>query len=99
MVFGNNWTELEILERGEWLTFFLLNPTATGPAPEVVCRDVGSCLKDVSETEVFDAVVCGGTLGIFVAAALALKGFKVAVVEKGRLQGVCYISGQFLRNV
>lgn len=61
--------------------------SATGPAPQVVCRDVGSCLKDVSETEVFDAVVCGGTLGIFVAAALALKGFKVVVVEKGRLQG------------
>eukprot|EP00250_Pteridium_aquilinum_P013578 c21433_g1_i1 orf=668-2395(-) len=61
--------------------------SAMGPAPEVVYRDLGSCLNDAPETEVYDAVVCGGTLGIFVAAALALKGFKVVVIEKGRLQG------------
>lgn len=35
----------------------------------------------------FDVVVCGGTLGIFMATALQRKGFKVCVVERGPLQG------------
>ena len=35
----------------------------------------------------YDVVVCGGTLGIFVATALALKGHSVAVVEGGKLRG------------
>lgn len=35
----------------------------------------------------YDAVICGGTLGIFVAAALQMQGFKVAVVERRLLQG------------
>lgn len=37
---------------------------------------------------VFDVVVCGGTLGVFLATALALRGMKVAIVEKGPLRGV-----------
>ena len=32
-------------------------------------------------------VVCGGTLGIFLAAALQLAGLRVAVVERGPLVG------------
>lgn len=35
----------------------------------------------------FDVVVCGGTLGIFLAVALKKKGFEVAVVERGLLAG------------
>ncbi|GMH43080.1 hypothetical protein BSKO_11002 [Bryopsis sp. KO-2023] len=35
----------------------------------------------------FDAIVCGGTLGIFVACALQIRGLKVAVVERGPLRG------------
>ncbi|KAJ1459560.1 hypothetical protein M885DRAFT_434786, partial [Pelagophyceae sp. CCMP2097] len=35
----------------------------------------------------YDAVVLGGTLGIFVAAALARRGLKVAVIERGALVG------------
>ncbi|KAI5083974.1 hypothetical protein GOP47_0000143 [Adiantum capillus-veneris] len=61
--------------------------SVTGPVPEVVRRDAGSCTKTISEAEVYDAVVCGGTLGIFVAAVLSIKGFKCAVIEKGKLQG------------
>lgn len=30
----------------------------------------------------YDAVVCGGVLGLFVALGLQLKGFRVCVVEK-----------------
>ncbi|MCO5609180.1 hypothetical protein L7F22_063403 [Adiantum nelumboides] len=72
------------------LTVFrnLIGPIeATGPAPEVVRREVGTSSNAANETEVYDAVVCGGTLGIFVAAVLSSKGFKVAVIEKGKLQG------------
>jgi len=32
-------------------------------------------------------VVCGGTLGVFLATTLALRGFKVALIEKGPLRG------------
>ncbi|CAN0355706.1 unnamed protein product, partial [Scytosiphon promiscuus] len=35
----------------------------------------------------FDVVVCGGTLGIFVATALQMRGFRVGVVERGPLLG------------
>lgn len=35
----------------------------------------------------FDAVVCGGTLGIFMAGALQNKGFRVCVVERDALKG------------
>eukprot|EP00522_Entomoneis_paludosa_P006055 CAMPEP_0172439352 /NCGR_PEP_ID=MMETSP1065-20121228/368_1 /TAXON_ID=265537 /ORGANISM="Amphiprora paludosa, Strain CCMP125" /LENGTH=1263 /DNA_ID=CAMNT_0013188027 /DNA_START=246 /DNA_END=4037 /DNA_ORIENTATION=+ len=35
----------------------------------------------------YDIVVCGGTLGIFFATALQLKGHKVCVVESGKLRG------------
>ena len=35
----------------------------------------------------WDVVVAGGTLGIFIAAALALRGWRVAVLERGYLRG------------
>lgn len=43
--------------------------------------------RSQEEEEVFDAVVCGGTLGVFLATVLALKGMKVAIVERGPLRG------------
>ncbi|XP_047310548.1 uncharacterized protein LOC124914110 isoform X2 [Impatiens glandulifera] len=39
----------------------------------------------VSET--FDVIVCGGTLGIFVATALSCKGLRVCIVERNILKG------------
>ncbi|CAN1220129.1 hypothetical protein LINPERPRIM_LOCUS1800 [Linum perenne] len=42
---------------------------------------------DENAIEKFDVVVCGGTLGIFVATALSAKGLRVAIVEKNVLQG------------
>jgi heterodisulfide reductase subunit A-like polyferredoxin len=47
--------------------------------------------EEQEEEQVFDAVVCGGTLGVFLATALALKGMKVAIVERGPLRGVPYL--------
>lgn len=46
--------------------------------------------SDLSEKAVgtFDVVVCGGTLGIFIATALSFKGLRVAIVERNILKGV-----------
>ncbi|KAF4394494.1 hypothetical protein G4B88_018644 [Cannabis sativa] len=35
----------------------------------------------------FDVIVCGGTLGVFIATALCSKGLRVAIVEKNVLKG------------
>lgn len=35
----------------------------------------------------WDVVICGGTLGIMLAASLAQQGWRVAVLERGRLRG------------
>jgi len=40
-----------------------------------------------SEQPVYDVIVAGGTLGVFVAASLATRGWRVAVVERGALRG------------
>ncbi|XP_058220370.1 uncharacterized protein LOC131330713 isoform X2 [Rhododendron vialii] len=37
--------------------------------------------------ETFDVIVCGGTLGIFIATALSCKGLRVGIVERGLLKG------------
>ncbi|XP_057460964.1 uncharacterized protein LOC130751375 isoform X4 [Actinidia eriantha] len=37
--------------------------------------------------ETFDVLVCGGTLGMFIATALSCKGLRVGVVERGILKG------------
>ena len=39
------------------------------------------------ETPEYDAVVCGGNIGILLATALVLKGLRVAVLEAGELRG------------
>ncbi|XP_024532173.1 uncharacterized protein LOC9640241 [Selaginella moellendorffii] len=68
--------------------WFRLRSRASGTIPEIVTRHDAQCPTNSREVSMaFDVVVCGGTLGIFFAAALALKGFKVAVVEKNVLRG------------
>ncbi|XAR55345.1 Lycopene beta-cyclase, partial [Bertholletia excelsa] len=39
------------------------------------------------EVETFDVLVCGGTLGIFIATALSCKGLRVGIVERNILKG------------
>lgn len=67
---------------------FLQTGPAAGPAPQFV-RSSGRSISATATTSspVFDVCVCGGTLGIFLAAALAQKGWKVAVVERGVVAG------------
>lgn len=36
----------------------------------------------------YDVLVCGGTLGIFIATALCARGLRVAIVERNVLKGV-----------
>lgn len=42
---------------------------------------------DDKAVETFDVLVCGGTLGIFIATALSSKGLRVGVVERNILKG------------
>ncbi|KAG2435517.1 hypothetical protein HYH02_011811 [Chlamydomonas schloesseri] len=56
---------------------------AAGPAPTFVSESP----QPLPAAPQYDVVVCGGTLGIFAAAALAARGLKVAVVERGPLRG------------
>lgn len=52
-------------------------------APEVVVNAGDQQLGEVD----FDVLICGGTLGILMGTALQLKGWRVAIVEQGKLQG------------
>lgn len=51
--------------------------------PAFVTERVGPLRKALD----YDVVICGGTLGIFLAAALQVKGVRTCVVEAGELQG------------
>ncbi len=52
------------------------------PVPEIV-RVTSEAAGDGD----VDVIVCGGTLGIFIACALQCRGWRVAVLEKGVLRG------------
>jgi len=52
------------------------------PFSQVVQQSEAS-LADVD----WDVVIAGGTLGIFIGAALARRGWRVALIERGRLRG------------
>ena len=51
------------------------------PATPAVTEQKGKLLQSGSKPD-FDVAICGGTLGIFVGAALARKGWRVAVIEQ-----------------
>lgn len=53
-----------------------------GAVPEVV-KTTSETLSDCD----FDVAICGGTLGIFLGAALQQRGWRVVVIEKGVLRG------------
>lgn len=46
--------------------------------------------------DVFDVIVCGGTLGVFIATALSSKGLRVGIVERGILKGVLIAFSSFV---
>jgi lycopene cyclase CruP len=73
---------LEGLRRVDRLWQSYRSNEAALPVTEVVT--VSSGLLEAIE---WDAVICGGTLGILLGAALAQRGLKVALIERGTLRG------------
>ncbi|KAL0405334.1 UNVERIFIED_CONTAM: hypothetical protein Slati_3847300, partial [Sesamum latifolium] len=72
-----------------WSSICNSSPVVQEP-PQVVSKVPG--LFQESErvekcTDMFDVIVCGGTLGIFIATALSSKGLRVGIVEKSILRG------------
>ncbi len=51
------------------------------PVPTVIEQDAEAIAPD------WDVVICGGTLGILLGAALAQQGWRVALLERGNLRG------------
>lgn len=90
-----NWSKLKASKPFTYDSSLLGQHSEVGPPPVFVSDDisVGSpqAWKKLRASQGkkldFDAVVCGGTLGIFFATALALKGNKVCVLEAGELRG------------
>lgn len=79
-------TTFEALQKADAMWYKLRHAKTgkdAGEAP-VFVREFSSPLPN---DPAFDVVVCGGTLGIFLAAALQLAGLRVAVVERGPLRG------------
>lgn len=62
-------------------------PAAMPPPPAAAATSSSSSSSSSQQSPDFDVVMCGGTLGICVALALQQKGFRVAVVEKRRVEG------------
>nr|GLL23034.1 uncharacterized protein LOC109187702 [Ipomoea trifida] len=64
---------------------------AVTQVPRQVVSTVPGSYKDSElggkSLEMFDVVVCGGTLGIFIATALSSKGLQVGIVERNVLKG------------
>ncbi|XP_077224227.1 lycopene beta/epsilon cyclase protein isoform X2 [Tasmannia lanceolata] len=72
-----------------WGSMCSTEPDAQGPW-EVVSTFAGSFSNsnlDKKAAYTFDVVVCGGTLGIFIATALSSRGLRVGIVERNLLKG------------
>lgn len=68
--------------------------------PKQVVFDYPGQSKDFDKAvDVFDVLVCGGTLGIFIATALSLKGLRVGIVERNELKGVSGMSQKELQEI
>ena len=78
-------TTYAALQRMDAMWHDVRTRTAWGPRPEFV-RTTADALLGAGRLDA-DVVVCGGTLGIFLACAWQLAGLRVAVVEAGPLSG------------
>ena len=56
------------------------------PTPTVVSTQADP-LELENQADVYDVTICGGTLGILLGATLALRGWRVALLERGVLRG------------
>uniref|UniRef100_A0A804NQW1 Lycopene beta/epsilon cyclase protein n=1 Tax=Zea mays TaxID=4577 RepID=A0A804NQW1_MAIZE len=77
------------LKRLDQIWSSICEAQADSKVPEVVTR-VEGLLADSdlgSGSEIFDVIVCGGTLGIFVATALSSKGLRIGIIERNIIKG------------
>ena len=93
-----NWSRLKSSKSFDYDVTNLSTTTSDeSPPPQFVTSD-GACgnpncwskLRSQSNSQQkldYDVTLCGGTLGIFIAMALQLKGHNVAVIEAGKLMG------------
>ncbi|MCD7458193.1 hypothetical protein HAX54_037512 [Datura stramonium] len=79
------------LKRLDQLWSKICSASAVVEEPQKVVSSVPGSFKDSEHIEnleeMFDIIVCGGTLGIFIATALSSKGLRVGVVERNVLKG------------
>ncbi|XP_022859436.1 uncharacterized protein LOC111380178 [Olea europaea var. sylvestris] len=79
------------LKRLDQLWSSICSPPTSIPEPQQVVSKVPGLFHDSDQAEkyvgTFDIVVCGGTLGIFIATALSSKGLRVGIVERTILKG------------
>jgi lycopene cyclase CruP len=74
---GNPWAGLQQVD-ALWQSY----RDGTQAVPQVVYSS-----PELLETVDWDVVICGGTLGILMGAALAQRGWRVALLERGQLRG------------
>ncbi|XP_047073193.1 uncharacterized protein LOC124682580 isoform X3 [Lolium rigidum] len=79
----------EALKRLDRLCSSICESQVDSNVPEIVTRVQGPSLDyDLgSDSKIFDVLVCGGTLGIFIATALSYKGLRVGIIERNIIKG------------
>ncbi len=93
-----NWSRLKASKAFEYdKTVLSAVQNGVPPPPQFVTDDGASgnprcwekLRKQAADSSAldYDVTICGGTLGIFIAMALQLKGHNVAVLEAGKLRG------------
>ncbi|KAK4420549.1 hypothetical protein Salat_2005300 [Sesamum alatum] len=79
------------LKRLDGLWSSICNSSPVVQEPQQVVSKVPGLFQESERvercTDMFDVIVCGGTLGIFIATALSSKGLRVGIVEKSMLRG------------
>ncbi|KAF7040283.1 hypothetical protein CFC21_050196 [Triticum aestivum] len=67
-----------------------VSPSSSSKAPpQIVTRVQGPAPAADADlgAETFDVLVCGGTLGIFIATALSYRGLRVGIIERNAVKG------------
>ncbi|CAM0909069.1 unnamed protein product [Alopecurus aequalis] len=79
----------EALKRLDRICSSICEDQGDSKVPEIVTRIQGPLVdSDIgSDSKIFDVLVCGGTLGIFIATALSYKGLRVGIIERNIIKG------------
>ncbi|WVZ92917.1 hypothetical protein U9M48_038947 [Paspalum notatum var. saurae] len=79
----------DALKRLDNIWSSICDPRVDSNVPQVVTRVQGPFPDSDLDagSDIFDVIVCGGTLGIFVATALSSKGLRVGIIERNIIKG------------